>query len=264
VIASQALKHLKGEEFGFLNLPFRDSKPRQQGLTHIIDRGYGRRQSTDFLEIGAGYIDLAKLGWGTACVTPGLTEKIALYRTFKIPVCVGGTLFELAVLQNKFREFKDTLHRLGITHVEVSSGTINLSGHAKVSYVKELSEEFIVLSEVGDKSSHWHRSISWWIDNIQADLAAGAQKVILEGREAGNGGIYQFNGEFQAELFTALTKEIEVRHLIFEAPQKTQQVQLIQTLGTGVNLGNIAPNDVVALETLRLGLRSDTLASIHA
>lgn len=247
----------------FLNLPQRTSKPRNRGITHVIDRGIGLRQVQDLLESSAKYIDFIKLGWGTSYVTQNLREKIKLYQSFGINLCFGGTFFEIAVLQNKFDEFRKYLQDFNLTHVEVSTGSIHLPQEKKCHYIEDLAQDFIVLSEVGSKNPEQVIAPYIWIENIKSELAAGAWKIVAEARESGTAGIYRNNGEVRFGLIDEILSQVDSNDLIFEAPQKEQQVWSIKKLGHLVNLGNIAVDDVIALETLRLGLRSDTIETFH-
>jgi phosphosulfolactate synthase len=247
----------------FLNLPQRTSKPRNTGITHVIDRGIGLRQAQDLLETSAKYIDFIKLGWGTSYVTQNLREKIKLYQSFGINFCFGGTFFEIAIVQNKFDEFRKYLQDYNLTHVEVSTGSIHLPQEKKCHYIEELARDFIVLSEVGSKNPEQVIPPYIWIENIKSELAAGAWKIVAEARESGTAGIYRNNGEVRFGLIDEILSQVDSKDLIFEAPQKEQQVWSIKKLGHLVNLGNIAVDDVIALETLRLGLRSDTIETFH-
>lgn len=247
----------------FLHLPQRTNKPRNTGITHVIDRGIGLRQAQDLLESSAKYIDFIKLGWGTSYVTQNLREKIKLYQSFGINLCFGGTFFEIAVLQNKFDEFRKYLQDFNLTHVEVSTGSIHLPQEKKCHYIEELAQDFIVLSEVGSKNPEKVIAPYIWIENIKSELAAGAWKIVAEARESGTAGIYRNNGEVRFGLIDEILSQIDSKDLIFEAPQKEQQIWSIKKLGHLVNLGNIAVDDVIALETLRLGLRSDTIETFH-
>lgn len=247
----------------FLELPERTSKPRNTGITHVIDRGIGWRQAQDLLETSADLIDFIKLGWGTSYVTRNLSEKVNLYQSFGINLGLGGTFFEIALLQNKFDEFRKYLQKLNLRYVEVSVGSINLPLEQKCRYIEELAQDFIVLSEVGSKNPHQVIPPVIWIKNIQAELAAGAWKIIAEARESGTAGICHKNGEVAWGLIDEIMTQVNFNDLIFETPKKSQQVEFIKKLGHLVNLGNIAVNDVISLETLRLGLRSDTLELFH-
>lgn len=247
----------------FLELPERTSKPRNTGITHVIDRGIGCRQAQDLLETAANFIDFIKLGWATSYVTQNLSEKISLYQSFGIKLCFGGTLFEVAVLQNKFDQFRKYLQKFNMEYVEVSSGSIYLPLDEKCHYIEELTRDFVVLSEVGSKDPEQVIPPYIWIKNIQAELAAGAWKVIAEARENGTAGIYRSNGEVRLGLLEEILTQVDFNDLIFETPKKAQQVWSIKKFGHSVNLGNIAVDDVISLETLRLGLRSDTLETFH-
>lgn len=245
----------------FLELPKRSQKPREIGITHVIDCGIGIRQAQDLLETSGHLIDFVKLGWGTGYITKNLAEKIKLYQKFGLSVYFGGTLFELAVLQDKFNEFRKMLQRYDIVHVEVSTGTLQLTIQEKQKYIQKLVRDFVVLSEVGSKDEEKVMAPYLWIEMIQADLDVGAWKVITEGRENGTAGIFCHDGEIRAGLIDEVLSKIALNQLIFEAPKKAQQVWLIKKCGYEVNLGNINVNDVIPLETLRLGLRSDTMLS---
>ncbi|MEL7038136.1 MAG: phosphosulfolactate synthase [Cyanobacteria bacterium J06592_8] len=247
----------------FLELPERTRKPRNSGITHVIDRGIGLRQAEDLLETAANFIDFIKLGWGTSYVTQNLPEKVSLYQSFGIQLCFGGTLFEVAVLQNKFDQFRKYLQKFNMKYVEVSVGSVHIPLDKKCWYIEELAKDFVVLSEVGSKDPNQIMPPYIWIKNIQAELAAGAWKIIAEARESGTAGIYRKDGEIRFGLIDEIITQIDFNDLIFETPKKAQQVWLIDKFGHSVNLGNIAVNDVISLETLRLGLRSDTLETFH-
>lgn len=247
----------------FLKLPERTIKSRNLGITHVIDCGMGCRQTKDLLETAANLIDFVKLGWGTSYVTQNLREKVSLYQSFDMNLLCGGTLFEVAVLQNKFDEFRKYLQKLNFKYVEVSTGSVHLPLDEKCYYIEELAKDFVVLSEVGSKYPDKIISPDIWIKNIQAELAAGAWKIIAEARESGTTGIYHKDGEVRIGLLDEIMTQVDFNDLIFEAPKKAQQVWLIKKFGHLVNLGNIAVDDVISLETLRLGLRSDTIETFH-
>lgn len=246
-----------------LNLPQRTIKPRDRGLSMIIDTGMPLHNIEDYLNISSNYIDYVKLGWGTALVTQNLDKKIALYKKYNIPVSLGGTFFELAFLQDKLPELKDSLHALGVQYLEISDGTIELPLDKKVKLIEDFSKNFKVLSEVGSKDIQKVASPKKWVEEIKATLGAGAWKVIAEGRENGQAGLYRDTAEVRTGLVDEILDDIAIEDLIFEAPQKVQQTWFIKNFGTNVNLGNIAFNNVIGLETLRLGLRSDTLLTMH-
>jgi phosphosulfolactate synthase len=246
-----------------LNFPLRESKPRNRGITHVIDKGLGLRQVEDLLETSAEFIDIVKLGWGTGYVTANLQDKLAAYKSAGIPVCFGGTLMEVVLAQGKFDEFRRLLSRFGISHVEISNGVIDLSEEKKCEYIRQLCQDFVVLSEVGSKDVDAVVAPYRWVEAVQAELAAGAWKVIGEARESGTVGLFRATGEIRSGLVDELLASINPNDMIFEAPRKPQQVWFIQQLGPEVNLGNIAPEEVIPLETLRLGLRGDTLRLFH-
>ena len=247
----------------FCSLPARGAKPRQVGLTHVIDKGIGLRQMEDLLETASGHIDILKLGWGTGYVTQNVFEKIPAYHAAGIPVCFGGTLLEMAILQNKFDRFRAMAKEAGVTHVEISNGVIEMSPELKGKFIRQLAKDFVVLSEVGSKESGKVIPPYKWVELIQADIDAGAWKVICEARESGSVGLYHGSGEIRSGLIDEILHKIPPAMLLFEAPLKAQQVWMVQKFGADVNLGNIATTDVIALETLRLGLRADTMAFFH-
>src|SRR4051812_31248386 len=245
------------------NIPPRSPKPRDVGVSHIMDKGLGLRQVEDLLSTSSGYIDIVKLGWGTGYVTQNITDKIAAYRTAGIPVCFGGTLLEVAILQGRFDAYRGMVRDYGVTHVEISNGVIDLTMKEKAKYIRELAKEFTVLSEVGSKDSEKIIPPFRWVELIQSDLDAGAWKVICEARESGTVGLYFGSGEVRAGLVDEIVAKIDPADLIFESPQRAQQCYMVRKLGSEVNLGNIATTDVIGLETLRLGLRADTMALFH-
>jgi phosphosulfolactate synthase len=245
------------------HLPERTDKPRNKGITLALDKGYSVRQAEDFCESTSNFTDIVKLGWGTSFVTQNLEEKLAVYKKFDIPVYLGGTLFEAYMLRNQLDDYVDLLKRFNIDYVEVSNGTIWLSDERKIDIIKDLSKEFTVLSEVGSKNPDAIIPPYKWVRMIEAELEAGSWKVICEARESGNVGVFRPNGEIRSGLIDEIADQISVEHLLFEAPQKQQQVWFIKKFGSNVNLGNIEPSEVIPLETLRLGLRSDTLFEFY-
>ena len=249
----------------FLDLPERSVKPRPCGITHVIDRGMGLNALEDILDTCSEFIDIVKLGWGTGYVTRThtLKAKIDAYKTAGIPVCFGGTLTEVVLVQGKLEAYRDVLFELGITHVEVSSGVVDLSIKAKAVIIRQLALNFVVLSEVGSKDVDAVVAPYRWANEIESDLEAGAWKVIMEARESGTVGLYRSTGEVRMGLVEEIVSRVPPTSLIFEAPQKAQQVWFIEQFGSNVNLGNIASDDVIPLETLRLGLRGDTLGMFH-
>jgi phosphosulfolactate synthase len=247
----------------FLTLPARSAKPRSTGLTHVLDKGLGPTQIADLMAVAAPYIDIVKLGWGTSYITANLAQKIEAYQSHGIPVCFGGTLLEVVVRQNKIDEYVRTLRELGITHVEVSDGTITMPTGDKLDLLRRLARDFTVLSEVGSKSDEIVIAPYKWVDAIKRELDAGAWKVITEGRETGTVGVYQSSGQVKEGLIDEIIREISADHLLFEAPVKKQQAWFVKKFGSNVNLGNIPPEDVISCETLRLGIRGDTLLDFH-
>lgn len=243
----------------FLTLPGRPPKPRQTGLTHVIDKGLSIAQVAALLDSAADYIDIVKLGWGTAYVTRNLTEKLAVYRAAGIPVVLGGTMWEISQHQGKLDEWRHWVAALGLTHVEISDGTITIDHGQKLDVIAKLAQEFTVLSEVGSKDAEKIIAPYRWVELITAELEAGAWKVITEARETGTAGIFRGTGELRMGLIDEIVHKIEPGRLLFEAPQKSQQTIFIRKFGPNVNLGNIPPDEVIPLETLRLGLRADTL-----
>jgi len=242
-----------------LNLPTRTTKPRERGLTHVLDKGLGLHQIEDLLETSSGLIDIVKFGWGTGYVTQNLEKKIAAYREAGVPTCFGGTLLELAILQGRFDEFRRELRRLGMTHAELSTGVIDLTPEERYDYIRTLARDFVVLSEVGSKDAQRIIPPYLWVEQTEADLAAGSWRVICEARESGTVGIYHTSGEVKAGLIEEIVHRVDPGRLVFEAPLKAQQAWLVGKFGSNVNLGNIPTTDVIALETIRLGLRADTM-----
>lgn len=254
--------------FPDIALPRRSAKPRSTGLTMVLDKNMGLSRLQDMLDAGAEAIDLVKLGWGTSAIQDEafVRRKCAMLAQHRIMVCPGGTLTELAWLQGCVDGYLARARDLGFTCIEVSDGTVPMGQAAKLEVIrKALDAGFRVLSEVGSKLSEEDVRISLEerIGQIEAELAAGAWKVILEARESGTQGIFDARGTAQLDMLHALTERIAPDRLVFEAPLRSQQTELILTLGSGVNLGNVAPEDVIPLETLRTGLRSDTLRFHH-
>jgi phosphosulfolactate synthase len=234
-------------------------KPRERGITHVIDRGLSVADVDGLLEVAGDSVDVVKLGWGTALVSANLKPKLERYQSHGIPVVLGGTLTEIAIRQGRIDGLVVWLHELGLRHVEISDGTITLDAEVKRELIERLSREFIVLAEVGSKDADFIMAPYIWVEQIERDLAAGAWKVIAEARESGTAGIYRANGEVRTGLIDEIAHAIDSDRLIFDAPLQQQQVWLLKRFGTECNLGNIAPADVLSLETLRLGLRSDTV-----
>jgi phosphosulfolactate synthase len=243
----------------FLDLPERSRKPREHGLTHVLDRGLSVAEVDGLVEVAGDFVDIVKLGWGTALATANLRPKLDRYEAHGIPVVLGGTLTEVAIQHDRVDGLIAWLRELGLRHVEVSDGTITLEAGRKRELITRLAEEFIVFSEVGSKDAERIMAPYRWVEQIEAELAAGAWKVIAEAREGGNAGIFRPDGEVRMGLIDEIAHAVDPRSLIFEAPRKDQQVWFLRRFGPECNLGNIAPDDVLALETLRLGLRSETV-----
>jgi phosphosulfolactate synthase len=246
-----------------LELPDRSDKPRQQGLTHVLDRGLSVNEVDSLAEVAGEFVDIVKLGWGTALATGNLERKLERYRHHGIPVVLGGTLTELAIAQDRLDSMIEWLRELGIDHIEISDGTIELRHDDKVALIERLSSEFTVLSEVGSKDDTRVMAPYRWVEQIQQELEAGAWKVIAEARESGTAGIFRHDGEVRMGLIDEIVHAVAPDKILFEAPQKDQQVWFVRRFGANVNLGNIAPDDVLSLETIRLGLRSDTASSVY-
>lgn len=246
--------------FSLNNIPDREQKPRQKGMTMVMDKGLSIREVEDFLSIGHSYSDIVKLGWGTSHVTPNLQEKLSVYREAKIPYYFGGTLFEAFIIRNQFDEYRRVIDKYKLEYAEVSDGSISLPHDEKCEYIRKLSEQVTVLSEVGSKDDQSIIAPYRWIELMNAEFQAGSWKVIAEARESGSVGIYRESGEVRQGLIDEILTQIPYENIIFEAPQKAQQVWFIKLLGANVNLGNIAPAEVIPLETIRLGLRGDTFS----
>lgn len=247
---------------GFLELAPRAAKPRQQGLTHVIDKGLNLRQIEGMFDTAGEFVDIVKLGWGTSYVTNNLEKKIALYRSFDTPVVCGGTLFEVVYVRDKLDEFKRWLEHYRFSHVEISDGTVEIPRERKLQLIADFARDFTVLSEVGSKDSEVNIAPYLWVQWIKEEREAGAWKVIAEGREGGTSGIYRPTGELRTGLVDEIEHSIDFHDLIWEAPTKASQAWFIKHFGAEVNLGNIPPEEVIALETLRLGLRGDTLTKL--
>lgn len=244
-----------------LHLPERSAKPRQQGITHVLDRGLSVREIDGLMEVAGNSVDLVKLGWGTALATGNLHPKLDRYREHRIPVMFGGTLTELAIAQDRLERLVAWMKELGLGHIEISDGTIELDHAHKLELIEQLAEEFVVLSEVGSKDDTRIMAPYRWVEQIEQELAAGAWKVIAEARESGTVGIFRHDGEVRMGLIDEIAHAIAPDRILFEAPRKDQQVWFVRRFGPDVNLGNIAPEDVLSLETIRLGLRSDTVGA---
>lgn len=247
-------------DFNLKNIPNRPSKPRNNGLTMVMDKGLSCRQAEDFLEVAADKTDIIKLGFGTSTVTPSLSRKLEIYQEADIPVYFGGTLFEAYVIRNQFDDYKRLLDKYKITHADVSDGSMEISEDQKCEYISSLAKDFTVLSEVGSKDAEKIIPPYKWIAMMKAEIAAGAWKVIAEARESGTVGIFRNSGEIRSGLIEEILQHIPLDTILWEAPQKVQQVWFLTLYGHNVNLGNIAPHELIPLETLRLGLRGDTFS----
>jgi phosphosulfolactate synthase len=247
-----------------VNLPFlpdRTEKPRKSGLTMVMDKGISTRQAEDMMETSADYIDYVKLGFGTSVISKNVKEKIKLYQKNNIKVYLGGTLFEAFIIRNKFEDYIKFITSLGIDSAEVSDGSITIDHDKKCEYISTLAKNFNVLSEVGSKEEGVIIHPARWIKMMQSELDAGAAQVIAEARESGNVGIFHKNGSAHTLLINRIVNKIKLENIIWETPQKPQQVYFLKLFGSNVNVGNISVDDVIPLETLRLGLRGDTFFS---
>jgi phosphosulfolactate synthase len=240
------------------NLPERTEKPRSHGITMVMDKGLSIRQVEDFAEVAGAYTDIVKLGWATSFVTPNLDRKLEIYRDAGLPVYFGGTLFEAFIVRNQFDDYCRILDKYKMEYAEVSDGSIEIEHDVKCEYIRKLSQQVTVISEVGSKDVQKIFAPYKWIKLMKAEMEAGSWKIIAEARESGNVGIYRDSGEVRQGLVDEILTQIPAETIIWEAPQKAQQVWFIKLIGANVNRGNIAPAEVIPLETLRLGIRSDT------
>ena len=240
------------------HIPDRTQKPRESGYTMVMDKGLSIREAEDMIESSGDFIDIVKLGWATSYVTSQLDEKIKLYQNNGIPCYFGGTLFEAFVIRGQFDDFMRAVDKYNLEHVEVSDGSITMNHDKKCDFIHRISKNYTVLSEVGSKDAAKIIPPYKWIDQMQTELDAGAWKVIGEARESGNVGLFRNSGEVRQGLVEEILTQIPKDKILWEAPQKSQQVWFIKLCGTNVNLGNIATNEVIPLETVRLGLRGDT------
>ncbi|MCW3038414.1 MAG: phosphosulfolactate synthase [Solirubrobacterales bacterium] len=244
-------------------LPERAAKPRATGLTHVLDQGLGPAEVDSLLAVAGPHIDLVRLGWGSAFVTANLADKLARYRAGGVPVMVGGTLTELAWLHGRIDALCAFLHEHAIEQVEVSSGVVPIPPEEKHALIARLARDFTVYAEVGEKDSDAILAPYRWVELIRGALAAGAELVVCEGRATGTAGLYRADGEARTGLIDEIVHEVDLAQLVFEAPRKDQQSWLINRFGGHVNLGNVPPAEVISLESLRLGLRADTLPAFH-
>ena len=244
--------------FHIPSLPFRPEKPRDKGITMVMDKGLSLSEAENLVSSSGHLIDFVKLGFGTSLITGNLAKKIEFYHSSNIKVYLGGTLFEAFVIRNAFHEYRKLLDTLKLNTVEISDGSMVMSMDDKCNYISRLAKDFLVISEVGSKDANVHIETADWVKLMKAELQAGSWKVIAEARESGNVGIYDAGGKANTGMIGEISSHIDPNLIIWEAPIKTQQVWFIKQFGSNVNLGNIASNEVIALETLRLGLRGDT------
>lgn len=246
--------------FNLSQIPDRNVKPRKSGITMVMDKGLSIQEVHQFLSVSQPHVDLVKLGFGTSFVTPNLREKIEVYRSYDMPIYFGGTLFEAFLVRNQLDDYIAVCRDYGVDFMEVSDGSITIPHTEKCGYIEKLTKHGTVLSEVGSKDATHIIPPYKWIELMQAELSAGSSYVIAEAREAGNVGIYRGTGEVREGLVQEILTKIPGDQIIWEAPQKAQQLYFIELLGCNANLGNIAPNEVIPLETMRLGLRGDTFS----
>jgi len=239
-------------------LPDRPPKPREYGLTMVMDKGLSIREAEDFMSVGCDYTDYVKLGFGTSMITPGFRNKIKIYKDAGAVPYFGGTLFEAFVVRDMFKDFVKFLDDCEIDLVEVSDGSYDIDHSAKLDYIRELSTRGTVISEIGSKKKEVVYTPDQWVAMMRAELDAGSVKVIAEARESGTTGIYNEDGSINNSIINAISEHVKLENVIWEAPMKSQQAWFIKHFGANVNLGNIAPTEIIPLESLRLGLRGDT------
>ena len=244
--------------FQLNNVPSRTQKPRNNGLTMVMDKGLSVRQAEDLMAVGAPYIDFVKLGWTTAYIIPQLEEKLAVYREAGVHPYFGGTLFEAFAVRDQFDDFLRMLEKYKLEYAEISDGSITLPHEEKCAYIANVAQHVTVISEVGSKDNTKIMAPYKWISLMKAELEAGTWRLIAESRESGNVGLYRESGEVRQGLVDEIINEIPSEKIIWEAPLKSQQVYFINLVGANVNLGNINTNEIIALETTRMGLRGDT------
>ena len=244
--------------FNLSQIPARNLKPRTDGITMVMDKGLSINEVHNFMSIAHPHVDIVKLGFGTSFVTPNLREKIEAYRSYDVPVYFGGTLFEAFLIRNQFDDYIAICKDYGISYMEVSDGSIDIPHAEKCGYIEKLTKYGTILSEVGSKDAEHIIPPYKWIQLMRAELEAGSSYVIAEARESGNVGIYRGTGEVREGLVQEILTQIPGERILWEAPQKTQQLYFLELLGCNVNLGNIAPTEVIPLEAMRIGLRGDT------
>ncbi|HPT11495.1 MAG TPA: phosphosulfolactate synthase [Bacteroidales bacterium] len=242
-------------------IPDRGIKPRKDGLTMVMDKGLSLREAENFISVGSEYVDFVKLGFGTSLITPDVDKKIKLYNKAGMTTYLGGTLFEAFIIRGMFKEYVELIKFLGITMVEISDGSYEFPHEDKLNYIKTLSKDFTVVSEVGSKKKDVIYTPDQWVEMMKSELDAGSVRVIAEARETGTIGIYNDDGSLNLDLINSISNNVGFHNVLWEAPQKSQQAWFIKNFGANVNLGNIAPTEIISLEALRLGLRSDTFFS---
>ena len=244
--------------FNLTQIPERNKKPRNHGITMVMDKGLSIEESKNFMSAAHPHVDIVKLGFGTAFVTPNLRGKIEVYQQFDIPVYFGGTLFEAFLIRNQFDDYIDLCKEFNIDYMEVSDGSVTIPHAEKCGYIEKLAAIGTVLSEVGSKDAAHIIPPYKWIELMKAELESGSTYVIAEARESGNVGIYRGSGEVREGLVQEILTQIPEEKILWEAPQKSQQLYFLELIGCNVNLGNIAPSEVIPLEAMRIGLRGDT------
>ena len=252
------MKNNNDMNFFLTDIPNREKKPREHGLTMMMDKGLSINDTKNFIDMCGPHTDIVKLGFGTSAISPHIETKIKLYQDAGLKIYLGGTLFEAFIIRDMYEEFKDLLRKWNLSMCEVSDGSIELDHVKKCEYISNLAKEFLVVSEVGSKDEKKLIAPYKWIELMQKELDAGAWKVIAEAREGGNVGIYRSGGEVRSDLIDEILTQIPTEKILWEAPKKPQQVWFIKLLGPNVNLGNISWDEVIPLETLRIGLRGDT------
>ncbi len=246
--------------FSLSQMPERTARPRTYGLTMVMDKGLSMNEVDNFMDVAGPHVDIVKLGFGTSFVTPRLREKIELYQRYGMPIYFGGTLFEAFLIRNQLDDYIALIKDYGIDYIEVSDGSITIPHAEKCGYIEKLTKHAKVLSEVGSKDAEHIIPPYKWIELMRAELEAGSDYVIAEAREAGNVGIYRGSGEVREGLVQEILTQIPGEKILWEAPQKSQQLYFLELLGCNVNLGNIAPSEVIPLEAMRVGLRGDTFS----
>jgi phosphosulfolactate synthase len=246
--------------FNLTQIPDRNLKPRTNGITMVMDKGLSIPEVHNFMSVSGPHVDIVKLGFGTSFVTPNLREKIQVYQSYNVPIYFGGTLFEAFLVRNQLNDYIAVCKDYGIEYIEVSDGSITIPHAEKCGYIEKLTKHATILSEVGSKDAAHIIPPYKWIELMRAELNAGATYVIAEAREAGNVGIYRGSGEVREGLVQEILTQIPGEKILWEAPQKAQQLYFIELLGCNVNLGNIAPTEMISLEAMRIGLRGDTFS----